>query len=1260
LNNFKWDVSNSVPLTFSFPAGTFAYTTAEGYSPTASGFASLPFSGFQDVAFNSSQVAEIGRALNLIASYTNLTFTRDVLDDALFLGTTHAALRFADSARADSADIFSDTASGSVAPLAEDSNGNFFWNAGDVFFGPSTSKPTMGTFASETILREIGHALGLNDSHDSNGSIDPQLDDCEFSLMNTPSFLGGPEADTAAGDSSPQSFMMLDIAALQTLYGANFSNTGKNLIFEWNPISGQESISDDGGSTFKAQGAPVTRSRTSEFTGVSGNFGMIFETVWTGGANSTYDLRGFDEAFQDLDMRPGHSMMFSQTQLATLKTGIDSVNNDGIPVNRAQGNVYNALVINGDLLSEINNIITGNGDSTIVTGNDVFNTITLGNGFGDRVTIGSAGALVNCGSGSVQITTSRARSIINGGGKTALSYSWDTNSNQFIIVNVQTTFDPLLTDNFTNVQSFTGTAGSDDFTSGVGNFTFNGGSGGRDTLDYSWDQADLTVDLSNPVGSVQGTVDKGWLKGTYRDSVAVWQGLDSISGIANFNGGSGKNTFIGTTGGGFNFSAPDGTSNTLDYSHTPSFEHFNLVIDVKEGTATHFDSGGSSSLDTFENIQQFIGGGGDDTIVDGDDTFPGGPGTHSFDGRGGTNTAVFHDNFVAYAVTPISGGWHVVDTTGSSRDEPIDLVNVPHLKFKDVEFMPQSHTVTVTHRQSFAAASLFTAVGGNGMTKYAFWDGGIGGGHVVLNGVAQGTNQEIDVSAELSQLTYQSGSGADTLWVRAFDGTQWTAYTVNAPIDKAPAVTTSDLKAQHGQSFAASSLFTLSDGDGDSMTTYAFWDSGAGGARFILDGVTQAASHEFDVTAAQLSRLVYQSGSGPDTLWVGANDGILWGGWSNACTVNAPIDKAPVVTASNVVAAHGQSFAASSLFSASDADGDTITKYAFWNSGTGGGHFVPNGVAQGTSQEIDVSASQLSQLTYQSGSGADTLWVRANDGILWGNWPNGFTVTAPIDAAPVVTVSNLTATHGQLFAAASLFAASDPDGDPIITYAFWNSGTGGGHFMLKGLGQGQGTSQEIDVSARSLSAVSYQSGSGTDTLWVRAYDGTQWSNWSNSFTVTAPIDSGPTVTPTNDSIKSFPNQTFAASSLISYSDPFNSPATQYDFWNIGTGGGHFLLNGSALPANQDNIISSGQLSQLTYQVGTGSDTLWARANDGTVWGGWSKSFTISDPPAVGAGETITLGSAYAGEVNFLGDTGTLRLEDSSSFSGTVAGLHSSD
>jgi hypothetical protein len=573
--------------------------------------------------------------------------------------------------------------------------------------------------------------------------------------------------------------------------------------------------------------------------------------------------------------------------------------------------------------------------------------------------------------------------------------------------------------------------------------------------------------------------------------------------------------------------------------------------------------------------------------------------------------------------------------------------------------------VNATHGQSFAASSLFTASDPDGDTisKYAFWDTGAGGGHFMLNGVAQGTSQEINVAAaQLSQLSYQSGSGADTLWVRANDGTQWSpwssSFTVTAPVDTPPSVTVSNVNATHGQSFAASSLFTATDADGDAISKYAFWDTGNGGGHFMLNGVAQGTSQEIDVTAAQLSQLSYQSGSGADTLWVRANDGTQWSNWSSSFTVTGQADTAPTVTASNVTAAHGQSFAASSLFTARDADGDPITKYAFWDAGSGGGHLVLNGVAQGVGQEIDVTAAQLSQLSYQSGSGADTLWVAAYDGTQWGNWSSSFTVTAPIDTAPTVSGLNVTAAHGQSFAASSLFTARDADGDTITKYAFWDAGSGGGHLVLNGVAQGVG--QEIDVTAAQLSQLSYQSGSGADTLWVRANDGMQWSGWSSSFTVTAPIDSGPMVTPTNSEIKSFANQNFAASSLFSYSDPFGSPATQYDFWNTGGGGGHFVLNGTALGANQHNIISATQLGQLSYQVGTGSDTIWVGANDGTVWGGWSKGFTISDPPAVAAGETITLGSGYAGQVSFLSDTGTLKLENSSSFAGTVAGLCGQD
>src|SRR5205814_1387189 len=58
------------------------------------------------------------------------------------------------------------------------------------------------------------------------------------------------------------------------------------------------------------------------------------------------------------------------------------------------------------------------------------------------------------------------------------------------------------------------------------------------------------------------------------------------------------------------------------------------------------------------------------------------------------------------------------------------------------------------------------------------------------------------------------------------------------------------------------------------------------------------------------------------------------------------------------------------------------------------GHFVLNGVAQANDQEIDVSAAQLSQLSYQNALGTDSVQIRVNDGTLWSAWQS-FTITSP-------------------------------------------------------------------------------------------------------------------------------------------------------------------------------------------------------------------------------------------------------------------------
>ncbi|GIQ78160.1 C2 family cysteine protease [Bradyrhizobium sp. RD5-C2] len=574
--------------------------------------------------------------------------------------------------------------------------------------------------------------------------------------------------------------------------------------------------------------------------------------------------------------------------------------------------------------------------------------------------------------------------------------------------------------------------------------------------------------------------------------------------------------------------------------------------------------------------------------------------------------------------------------------------------------------IVAAHGQSYAASSLFSSYSdpfSNPATQYDVWDKGTGGGHFVLNGVALPTNQDNYItSAQLASLSYQSGSGIDTLWIRANDGTVWGAwsspFTVNAPVDTGPVEAVSNIVAAHGQSYAASSLFTYSDPFNSAATQYDVWDSGTVGGSFVLNGVALPANQDNYITAAQLSSLTYQSGSGIDKLWIRANDGTVWGAWSNAFTVNAPVDSGPVETVSNIVAPHGQSYAASSLFAYSDPFNSAATQYDVWDTGTGGGHFLLNGSALSANQDNYISAAQLSSLTYQSGSGTDTLWIRANDGTVWGAWSSAFTVNGPFDSGPVETVSSIVASHGQSYAASSLFTYSDPFNSAATQYDVWDTGTGGGHFVFSGVA----LAPNVDnyVTAAQLASLSYQSGSGADTLWVRTNDGTVWGAWSSAFTVTAPVDTGPVLTPTSSNTLSVQGQTFSVSSLFTYSDPFGSSANSYDVWNSGGGNGYFTLNGVALGANQDNVVAASQLSQLAYHVGSGTDTLWIKANDGTVWGAWSSAFTISDPSIIPAGQTLELASSSSAQISFASSSGTLKLDDPADFSGTVAGMTGAD
>ncbi|MGD9864960.1 MAG: hypothetical protein AB7S99_17295, partial [Pseudodonghicola sp.] len=128
-------------------------------------------------------------------------------------------------------------------PAAEDTGGDVWFSSVYMDF----TAPVSGDYAALTIIHEIGHALGLAHGHEGNGVNGPlpaEYDTMEYSVMTYRGFVG---ADPTIGYQNEtygyaQSFMMLDIAALQHMYGADFTTNSGNTTYTWTPGSGVTAI----------------------------------------------------------------------------------------------------------------------------------------------------------------------------------------------------------------------------------------------------------------------------------------------------------------------------------------------------------------------------------------------------------------------------------------------------------------------------------------------------------------------------------------------------------------------------------------------------------------------------------------------------------------------------------------------------------------------------------------------------------------------------------------------------------------------------------------------------------------------------------------------------------------------------------------------------------------------------------------------------------------------------------------------------------
>lgn len=531
----------SKALTFSFPGASASWSTSTngGYGP--SNGSGEPWSAdYQPLA--ASDITATRDALAAWQAVSGLTFT-ETEDSA----TTVGDLRFAYTwgAEMDGAQAYA------YFPGTGPVGGDVWFNTRGTSF---TNVWAKGSFEYLTVVHEIGHALGLKHPFDTSSQsttlLDPSLDSRSYTVM---SYSADPGNINSAFSYEPTTPMVLDIQALQTLYGKNTStNAGNtNYVFQ-SGADYHQTIWDAGG--------------TDTITYQSSTGGEIDLNAGIGGGSRLgkplYVLGSLGQVLYEQ-----YNVWIAYGSIIENAVGGDG--NDTIVGSSYANNLYGGLgndSISGGAGHDTLNGSTGNDTMQGGAGSDTFYV----NGSGDRISDTSTAA------SDVDTVVSAVNwTLATGFERLTLSGTAGTTGTGNSAANL-----------------LTGNTGANRLTGGAGNDTLNGGAG-NDTLDGGAGSDRYDVDATGDV-----VADSGTAAGD-RDSV--------FSSVTWTLGSTLENLTLGGS------SALRGTGNALGNALTGNGAA-NLLSGVA-GNDTLVGGAGNDTLYGGAGIDRITGGTGSDVVV---------------------------------------------------------------------------------------------------------------------------------------------------------------------------------------------------------------------------------------------------------------------------------------------------------------------------------------------------------------------------------------------------------------------------------------------------------------------------------------------------------------------------------------------------------------------------------------------------------------------------------------------------------------------